>query len=223
VFRFKLTPAANQPTHASDAALKALLRVGIVLCCLLIVVGWFAWHGNRRAEEPDTGPILLSMQKIGQLHTAQMNWKEVLHQDSDQQPDGWLGSFPGVNEIAHWATHNRTLVTAEGSVEAGVDLSRLTEKDITRVTQPDGSIRLRVHLPAVTIYSPNVHVTVERTDPGPFWRDENIVPKAEAEARRRFQEAAEKENIRARAQENAIQTLQQMQRALGFHNIEFSF
>src|SRR5262249_32396234 len=153
-----LSPVSQRPVPASAAALKALRRAGVALVCLILVVGWFVWRGNRRAEEPETGPILLSMQSIGQLHTARMDLKEVLHHDTDRQPEGWLRDVPAANEIAHWATHNQALVTADGSVEAGVDLSRLTARDITRIPQPDGSIRLRVHLPPVTIYPPNVRV-----------------------------------------------------------------
>lgn len=223
MFRMKLNPV-SRPLHSDSAsAQKVILRFGCGLAVLILVVGWFAWHGKRRVEETETGPVLLSLKKIGQLHTAQMNFQQVLHQDSDQQPEGWIKGVPGAAEITHWATHNHALVTADGSVEAGIDLSRLSEKDVTRVPQADGTTLLRVHLPPVQIYTPNVKVRVESAESGPFWRDENIVPKAEAEARRRFLEAAEQQNMRAHAQENAIETLTQMQRALGNTRVEFSF
>jgi hypothetical protein len=201
-------------------ALCALALIAVGLCA-----GWLLGRSGLRPYglEPDTGPVLLAVQKIGDLHTAKFIMNDVLHQDSQQEPDGLLGRVPGVAGVVHWATHNQALVTAKGSVEAGVDLSHLSVKDVTVLKQPDGTTRLRVHLPPVTVYPPNVTIQVEDSKSGPFWNDKNIVPKAEAQARTRFLDAAQNGGIRATAQENAVKMLTQMMHALGKDNVEFTF
>jgi hypothetical protein len=230
MFRFKFTPASagsvrGAASNAPASPLKAMAIFGLVFLALGIVGGWLVGRGTARPDDlmPDTRPIILAMQKIGQLHTASYNMRDVLRQESESPPEGWLRNFPGATGLYHWGTHNQALVVAEGTVEAGVDLTQLSEKDVTHVKQPDGTTRLRVHLPPVILYPPNVRVQVESDQSGLFWRDENIVPKAQAQASRLFLESAEKGNIRTKAQEGAIQTLRQMHKSLGLKDVEFYF
>jgi hypothetical protein len=82
---------------------------------------------------------------------------------------------------------------------------------------------LQVHLPPIEIYPPNVKVHVEDMQPGMLWRDENIVPKAEAQAATQFTAAAEKEHIREKAQVAAIESLQKLMHSLHRQDVEFSF
>ncbi|MCW3098979.1 MAG: hypothetical protein JWL77_4597 [Chthonomonadaceae bacterium] len=89
--------------------------------------------------------------------------------------------------------------------------------------ETDGSTHLRVHLPPVMIYPPNVKVHVEHSQSGLMWHDENIVPKAEATAAHLFEEAAEKADIRGKARSNALETLQKTFKTLGVKNVEFMF
>jgi hypothetical protein len=224
MFRFNLAPAGRSAVPAASP-LKALAVIGVGLMFLGLLAGWLLGHrGAGRGDlEPETGPILVAMQKMGQLHTVSFSLKDVLKQESQSEPSDWVSAIPGATEVTHWATHNQALVIAEGSVEAGVDLTGLSEKDVTRVPQADGTTVLRVHLPSVVVYPPNVHLRVASQQAGLFWNDENIVPKAQTAAIRLFLDAAEKQGIRATAQENAIQTLQAMQRALGYSNVEFTF
>lgn len=200
------------------------------LIAVLIFSGWYFFGGlfnllfaRHRAPLPETGPVLLAMQNVGALHTVSYQMKDILRFDTEKEPEGWAKSLPGADGIVRWATHNQALVVAEGTVEAGIDLSRLTEESVTRVRQTDGSTRLRVRLPEVTVYPPNVRVRVENSRPGPFWRDENIIPKAQEEAGRRFLKAAEEGDIKATARRNAIETLTKMQRAFGQEEMEFTF
>lgn len=227
MFRLKLSPAAvpSHPASASAAPFKVLALFALFLVGMGVVAGWLLARRDVRNGDalPDTGPILLAIQNKGQLHTVAYNWKDVFHQDSENEPASWATSIPGATGLYHWATHNRVLVSANGVVEAGVDLSALSEKDITKTKRADGMTLVRVHLPPVTIYPPNVHIRVENDDPGPLWRDENIVPKAQEQASYRLLEAAEKDNIRAKAEENAIKTLDQTQRSLGNKDVEVQF
>lgn len=189
------------------------------------LIGTWLWNigqSHRRDLPPELGPVVLAMQKIGQLHSASFTMKDVVRQETQVEPEGMIGNMPGVSNVVHWATRNQALVVAEGTVEAGVDLSTLSANDVTATKNADGKTVWRVHLPPVTIYPPNVRLRVEQSDPGLMWHDDNIVPKAQEKATQQFREAAEKSGIRRQAQDNAAQTLRQMQQTLG-RDIEFYF
>ncbi len=222
--RFNLAPAgssaaANKKTVASQRRIAA----GIAGVFALLVIGFLWRHWGSSAQEPDAGPIILATQRIGQLHAITKSMKEVLHIDTQTEPEGVLANIPGAHSIYHWATHNQALVVAEGSVEAGIDLSRLSDKDVMKTKRADGTILLRIHLPPIIVYPPTIHLHVENAESGKFWRDDNIVPKAQEKAERIFTDTAEKDNIRAQAQASILETLQKLGLTLGSKNIEFYF
>ncbi len=225
--RFRLAPMGSPMGAPSSATapLKWMAAFGVALLGMGVLAGWLLGRHQEKSAESyrDTGAIILQMQKLGQLHTASFKESDVLTQESYAEPNRLVKVLPGGSEIYHWATHNQALVTADGTVEAGMDLSLITDKDVQQVKQPDGTTRLRVHLPPVIVYLPNVHVHVEHSQSGPFWHDENIVPKAQETAARLFQEAAEKADIRGKARANALETLQHTFQTLGVKNIEFIF
>jgi hypothetical protein len=203
----------------------------MLLSCLVLLFGiWVVtfsakmlWRAVRGTPQLDSAPVVLAVRKLGTLHTVEMNMKEVLVQESSKEAEGWLAGVPGADAVMKWATTNSATVTAEGTVEAGVDLSQISEKNISVALQPDGTKKIILHLPPVTIYPPNVKLNVNSTQSALFWNDENIVPKAEAEAARRFIETAERGNIRAKAQVNAIELLKQFQQTTGTTPIEYTF
>ena len=47
----------------------------------------------------ELGPVVLSMQKIGQLHTASFTMKDVVHQETQTEPEGPL---PTCRERPGW-------------------------------------------------------------------------------------------------------------------------
>ena len=188
------------------------------------LLGTWLWTvgQHRRDLPPETGPVVLAMQKIGQLHTASFTMKDVVRDESQVEPEGMIGNVPGVSNIVHWATRNQVLVVADGVVEAGVDLSALSAKDVSATKTADGKIFWRVHLPPITIYPPNVKVRVEQNNPGWMWHDDNIVPKAQEKASQRLREAADQSGIRQQAQDTAIQKLHDMQKTMGL-DVEYYF
>jgi hypothetical protein len=227
MFRLRLAPESHARASSGSGPLP-VRAIAVAVVCLLavgIVAGWLLGRDRKRADDSarDAGPLILQIQKLGHLHSASISMSEVLHQDSAAEPEDWIKNVPGASGIVHWATHNRALVTATGSVEAGVDLAAITPSAVQHITGADGTRRLVVHLPPITVYPPRVQVHVERTDPGPFWRDENIVPKAEMEADRRFRDAAEKAGIEAIARTNAIESLNHLMGSCGYRNVDFEF
>ena len=229
MFRFRPFRPSSEVRKAAPSG-ELILARALIFCMLLMLtlgigVGW--WFGSPKSHSGDltrdTGPVIVAMQQIGQLHTATFTMKDAIQQETEQEPQGWAQALPGAAMVAHWATHNQAVVVAEGSVEAGLDLSQLSAKDVEQIKQPDGKVRLRVHLPPIVVYPPNVRVQVESTKPGLFWRDQNIVPKAQAEAGRRFVEAAEKGHLHQQAQSGAITTLTRMLKTMGYNDIEFTF
>jgi hypothetical protein len=226
-FKFNTT-AQTAPSAPARSQGKPWKKWGLIAGGVL--VAWYFFGGllgllfsRARAPLPDTGPVLLAIQQQGELHTTKLTLEKILQFETDKEPEGWVRSLPGAEGIVRWATHNQALVVATGTVEAGVDLSRLTPESVTRLRLPDGKTVVRVRLPAVTVYPPNVRVRVEHSSAGPFWRDENIIPKAEEEASRRFLKAAEEAKIQAMAQKDTITALQKLMTSLGHKDIEFSF
>lgn len=229
MFRLRLSTTnagvRTRPSTAGNPPGKLFLIGIVTLVVLWVLSGWlFGRQGPEQTIlEPDSAPVVLAIQRIGQLHTVAMPMKDVLREESEAAPQGMAATLPGASSIYHWATHNQALVVAEGTVEAGIDLSQLTPKDVTTSRGADGKSLVRVHLPPVTIYRPTVRVRVENNQPGPFWRDENIVPKAQQDAEQRFTEAAEKAGIRQQARNNAIQKLNEMRHLFGDREVEFTF
>ena len=227
MFRFRLAPNSvpQGPSGGSNAPLKLMAAFAVALVGMGVLAGWLLGrHQDKPGESyQDTGPIILQMQKLGQLHTVTFQERDVLTQETEAQPDNWVKAVPGGERLVSWATRNQALVVATGTVEAGVDMTLIDAKSVEQVKQPDGTMHLRVHLPPVTIYPPNVTVHVEHSKSGPMWHDENIVPKAQATAAHLFREAAEKADIRGKARSNALETLQKTFKTLGVKNVEFTF
>ena len=222
--RFSLPSGDSNTTvpAACPSRFRRFFALGAVIGLCYIGGKWYGTHFAPRSE-PDSGPLLVAIRNIGELHSASYTMKDVLHEESQEEPTGVFSRLPGADTVTHWATRNRALIVAEGTVEAGIDLSRLSPADIVREKQPDGTTLLHVHLPPVTVFPPNVHVRVEDHQRGLLWRDENIAPKAQTEAASRFLAAAETDGIRHRAQCSAIETLQKMQGTLGNTNVVFTF
>lgn len=226
---FRLSPGVAGKKQNQGLSWKVILVLGVIGGGLF--VGWIAGHGwlngqivtPNREQEIDPRPVITSLQKLGELHTVKVSMKDVLKETSDRQAEGWLRDFPGGNELTQWATHNEALVVAEGYVEAGIDLSKLSDKDVTAIRMPDGTPGLRVHLPAVQVYAPQITLNVQNNQSGLLWSDVNLIPKAQAKASRLFLDAAEKDNIREHARENAVETLQHLQQSMGNKNIQFTF
>lgn len=211
----KLRPPRLSPLKTLLLFLAAVWGVGVLTG---------TYWASRTAEKPAvlSAPLVKQIQQLGDLHTVRYNVHDVLRHDRAIEPTGWVSALPGAKGLYDMATKNTVLVTAEGGVEAGLDLSKVTEADVSRIVTPEGA-RYRVKLPRAQVYAPEVHVKVVDRKSGLFWQDDNIVPEATELAATRFREAALKSNILAAAETNAIQRLTRMQRLSGNTNVEFTF
>ena len=216
------------PSRAAAPALSMgrLLTAGTLLVLALgSVIGWLAGrHGQSDSGiTVDSQPVLIAMQKIGELHSAKFLMRDVLHAQTEQQPTDTFAAVPGISSIVHWPTRNQALVTVEGTVEAGIDLSGLKPQDVTVTRSETGPPTISVRLPGVHLYPVTVRLHVEQERSGPFYRDQNLIPKAEEEAKSRLASAAETAGIRESARSNALDTLNRLQSVLGFKNVRFYF
>lgn len=201
---------------------KNILRNLALGAGAFLLLGWMLTGGVRKDPAVSVAPLVASIQKLGQLHTVRFNMHDVVEHERSLEPRGALRSLPGADSVYEAVTRNKVLVVAEGGVEAGVDLSRVTPESVTPVRTAGGT-KYRVRLPRASVFTPEVHVRVVKRDSGLFWNDENIVPEATKVVEQRFAVAAEKSNILQTAETNAVQMLSQLHQASGNSQVEFYF
>jgi len=179
-------------------------RIGLILgAAALLGVGFFL--GSRRSESGviarETVPLpmlLRQVQALGDLHTARYAYENVFEHRTHLRPQGMLASLPGASQIARAATGNSALVSADGTVEAGVDLTK---------ARIDGS---RIVLPPARMYEPHVHAKVEHARRGLLWRDENLALAAIGDMKERIASAAREQGILADAERNAVEQVRRL-------------
>jgi hypothetical protein len=180
------------------------------------------WNAQREQAAPQVAPLLEKIQQLGQLHTVRYNLHDIYRHERAIEPEGFWREIPGVRSLYRATTKNTVMVVAEGGVEAGIDLSKVSADDVSHAAAPDG-VKLRVRLPRATLFPPDVKVRVVNRESGIFWRDENIVPEATEAIKSRFIEAAQSRRILAEAETNAIKLLTQMHDLTGNNRVEFTF
>lgn len=139
--------------------------------------------------------ILQQAQSLGELHTARFSYQNVFEYETSVEPARWVSYVPGGASLVESATRNDALVSAVGSVEAGVDLRSAS------VAHRGTSVVLT--LPAPKLYEPTVRTWIRDVKGGLFWKDENLSSKASEAAKQRFREAAVRQGIYRKAFEEA--------------------
>lgn len=144
-------------------------------------------------------PMLLKqVQAMGELHTASYAYENVFEHKTHLQPRGLLAALPGAASVAELATKNSALVSADGTVEAGVDLAR---------AKIDGA---RIVLPRARMYEPQVHTRLHQVRRSPLWRDENLALAAIGDVKERMAGAAREGGILRDAERNAVTQVQKL-------------
>lgn len=200
-----------------------VILAGVVLFSCLFTALWVGDVRNQDRLPADTGPVLQAIKQLGQLHTVSYNFKDTVRQQTHEDPKGFWADIPGAKSVVAWATANHALVIAEGNVQAGVDLSKVTTADVKYQPLADGKRGLIVQLPPITIYPPNVHVRVVNESDSIFYHDKNIIPRTEAHAAQIFQQSAIDKGIVATAQQNTLHQLKTLMTKLKVNNVTFVF
>ncbi len=173
----------------------------------LPVVGWLFGEGQSQTT---TSPVVVEdIQKLDQLDTVRMTQSVVVTKET------------GGTELRRFLTGEEVLLVAVGDVEAGVDLSDLTEGDV-RVE--DKTITLRMPEPEISSVSLDEEQTrlydrdqgVLRLRP-----DETLVEEARREAQDELVAAARQNDIRATAESNAEDTIRTFLTTLGYEEVRF--
>ncbi len=174
-------------------------RPRVMLWFLAGGVGVFLFFAGllvpRPSEQPHQGPILLQeVRDLGELRAVSHHVSRVFEHETHREPEGWAMNVPLARQVVAATTRNKVLVSAEGDVQAGVDLS---QAELT-----EGPNEWTVRVPAVTVFEPVVKVFVHGQRDGLFWRDLNIVGKAEEDVSNDMVEASLQAGIRERAEKN---------------------
>lgn len=173
----------------------------------LPVVGWLFGEGQSQTT---TSPVVIEdIQKLDRLDTVRMTQSVVVTKET------------GGTELRRFLTGEEVLLVAVGDVEAGVDLSDLTEGGV-RVE--DKTITLRLPEPEISSVSLDEEQTrlydrdqgVLRLRP-----DETIVEEARREAQDELVAAARQNDIRATAESNAEDTIRTFLTTLGYEEVRF--
>ena len=207
----------------NNKILVGMILSGVILLSCLFTALWVGHVHEENRLPADTGPVLEAIKQLGQLHTVSYHFKDTVQQQTHEEPKGFWADIPGAKSVVAWATANHALVIAEGNVQAGVDLSKVTTDDVKSKPMADGKRGLIVQLPPITIYPPNVHVRVVNESDSIFYHDKNIIPQTEAHAAQIFQQSAIDKGIVATAQQNTLHQLKTLMTRLKVKNVTFVF
>ncbi|HTA89933.1 MAG TPA: DUF4230 domain-containing protein [Polyangiaceae bacterium] len=157
-----------------------------------------------------TANVLIAVQDLARLESASFHMERVIDlTDKQSQLFGLI------------QTEDAILLVAVANVSAGVDLQKLTVKDI--VASPEKK-SARLTLPAPEVFhaeldNSKTYVHTRRTG-ALATRQENLETRARQEAERTLVDAALQAGLLARASENARRAVEGVVRALGYEQVE---
>lgn len=193
---------------ASIVVISVVVGIGLARYgANLPVVGWLFGEGQSQTT---TSPVVVEdIQKLDQLDTVRVTQSVVVTKET------------GGTELRRFLTGEEVLLVAVGNVEAGVDLSDLTEEDV-RVE--DKTVTLQMPEPEIS----SVALDEEETrlydrDQGilRLRPDETLVEEARREAQDELVAAARQNDIRVTAERNAEDTIRTFLTTLGYEEVRF--
>lgn len=193
---------------ASIVVISGVVGVGLARYgANLPVVGWLFGEGQPQTT---TSPVVVEdIQKLDRLDTVRMTQSVVVTKET------------GGTELRRFLTGEEVILVAVGDVEAGVNLSDLTEGDV-RVE--DKVVTLRMPEPEVS----SVALDEEQTrlydrDQGILRprADETLVEEAREEAQDELLAAARQNDIISTAERNAEDTIRTFLTTLGYEEVRF--
>lgn len=154
----------------------------------------------------DPQTIVLQVESLAQLQTAQYTIEKVITAESGQETFSFLFG-------------DRILFVAVGKVTAGVDLSLMAESDV-RVAGESVFVTVPASEIFITTLDNEASYIYDRQT-GPFGLQDNLETEARREAERRILEAAIDDGILDLAQQNANSYLESLLKSLGFKEVVF--
>jgi uncharacterized protein DUF4230 len=194
-----------------------VLGVGLLACVAL--VGFFAGRADspsaapRHVEMRATPGVITAIQDVARLEATQFHIEKVV-EVSDAQSRLW-----GLVEAK-----DALLLVAVGDVVAGVDLTKVRDKDV-RVDEAAHSVQVRMPAPEViasTLDARATHVYARATDVFAA-RNEQLEGEARRTAEEQMRKAAIDAGILDRARASADRTLRALLRSLGYDHVELDW
>lgn len=192
----------------SIVVISAVVGVGLARYgSNLPIVGWL--FGEGQSQTTTSAVALEGIQKLDQLDTVRMTQSVVVTKET------------GGTELRRFLTGEEVILVAVGDVEAGVNLSDLTERDV----QVEENI-VTLNMPEPEISS--VALDEEETrlydrDQGilRLRADETLVEEARQEAQEELLAAARQNDILATSESNAEDTIRTFLTTLGYEEVRF--
>lgn len=181
---------------------------------------FFRGTSGSSGDRVEAGPILLAkIQKLGQLRTARYNYENVFDYSTSRRAAEWATYIPGADSLVQNSTTNTALVSATGTVDAGVDLSLASFEDRVR----EGKSTRVLLIPPPQILGSETDAKVNNAHRGVFWVDSNIALKARRDAGNRFRDAAVQQGILKQARENALASIHDLLEKAGASSVLVEF
>ncbi|MBX3274573.1 MAG: DUF4230 domain-containing protein [Sandaracinaceae bacterium] len=213
-------PLAERPAPAMGPLLRGSATVLFILVASCIGGGLVGWVRGLLTPEPvpdevvavrPTPSVVLAVRELARLETTAFHVERVIDMTATQRR--LFGLIEAEDSI---------LLVAVADVVAGVDLSRVSERDVVI----EGG-RVTITLPAPEIFTVALdgqRTYVYRRDTDALARrNESLETRARREAERTLRAAALEAGIEERARQGAERSLGALVRALGYAEVELRF
>jgi hypothetical protein len=192
---------------------------GLAVAAILMLGFGLGRMGNGDRSVTPAPVVLQQVRMLGDLHLVEHQYQTVMTMESHKDAAEWTQSVPVLNRLASHivekSTRNSALVTVQGSVEAGVDLSKA-------VIRNDGT-SLVVELPKARIYPANVSAELHSQKHALAWDDRNLGLKAEREGARRFERSSLDGGILETAEKRARTQVVDLFESAGVESVKVQF
>lgn len=190
----------------------------MVVGILLLGFGLGRLGVDRHGAAP--APVILQqVRMLGDLHLVEHQYQTVLTMESHKDAAEWTQTVPVLNHLANYvvesSTKNSALVSVQGTVEAGVDLSK------AKILQDGDSIT--VEIPHAKIYPANVDAELYSQKKAIAWDDRNLSLKARQEGARRFEASSLKAGILKTAEDRARTQVISLFSSAGVESVQVRF
>lgn len=182
----------------------------------VLVLAYLLGSRGARSNVRDTAPVLLQrIVAIGKLHTVRATFERTGTLETFQNANEGVAWIPGVEQLVNNATRNTVVMTLRGSVETGIDFTKVQ----LRKEGEDGMV---VTLPRPEVFEPTVSAELHDLKSGAFWRDNEIELKAIESAKREFRAAAIRSGTREQATDEAKRLIGAMLSQGGVRKVRFA-